>query len=111
MSLIKPERVTIVRRSEERDEVGDVVGEIEETEEVRVVVCPGATADLDASRPNGVKVAYTLHLPKGYGRSLRGCTAVVRGEAYAVVGDPQPYTDANTPGGYSLPAEVARADG
>ena len=78
-----------------------------------VLVAPGATADLDETRPDGVEVAYTLYFPKGFSGDLRGCLAKVRGEegAYAFVGDPKRYPDALTPGDWNMQAEVARVDG
>lgn len=112
MSLIKGEAVTVVRRTAKRDEVGDVIGFDEAREEVaNVVVYPGETADLDASRPNGVTVAFTTCFPKTYEGELRGCSVVVRGTEYAVVGDPQRYSPENTPGDWNLTAEVTRTDG
>lgn len=78
-----------------------------------VLVAPGATSDLDETRPDGVEVAYTLYLPKTFAGDLRGCRVRVRGEEreYAVVGDPKRYPDALTPGDWNMQAEVARADG
>ena len=97
--VIATEPVTVVRPS------------IGLAEAVRCVVCPGATSDMDATRPEGVAVAYTLHFPKTYSGSLRGCSVEVRGETYDVVGDPQRTTEAATPGPFNMAAEVTRADG
>ena len=105
-SLIPGEAVTVVRPNVTRDDLGEPT-----REEVRCVVCPGATADMDATRPEGVTVAYTLHFPKTYAASLRCCSVEVRGETYDVVGDPQRMTDAATPGPWDMPVEVTRADG
>lgn len=79
-----------------------------------VLVSPGSTDDLEASRPEGVQVAYTLHFPKGYATSLEG--AIVELPApwagqYRVVGDPRPYMDANCPTPWHLPVEVEAAHG
>ena len=64
-----------------------------------VLVAPGGRTDLDASRPEGVEVKWTLHFPKGYPATLRGARVIVRGQEPAfVVGDPQHYTAGNTPG-------------
>lgn len=79
-----------------------------------VLVAPGATADLEASRPEGVTVAYTLHFPKGYNASLEGCSVELPapwGGVYRVIGAPTPYMDANTPTPWHMPAEVERAHG
>lgn len=112
MSLFATENVTVVRRTVERDELGDEVAATVAREEVSgVLVAPGSTEDLDASRPEGVTVAFTLHFPKTYRKSLRGCLAEVRGGTYAVVGDPQAYTPENTPGDWNRAVEVTRTDG
>lgn len=79
-----------------------------------VLVAPGPTADMEASRPEGVTVAYTLHFPKAYAGSLRGCYVRLPqpwSGTYRVVGDPRPYMDENTPGSWDRPVEVEAADG
>lgn len=111
LSLIPTETVTVIRPTVERDDLGEITGAEPTREDVRCVVCPGATSDMDATRPEGVTVAYTLHFPKTYARGLRGCSVEVRGTRYDVVGDPQRTTDAATPGPFNLPVEVTRADG
>ena len=111
LSLIPTEAVTVIRPTVERDDLGEPVEVGASREEVRCVVCPGATSDMDATRPEGVTVAYTLHFPKAYAGSLRGCSVEVRGEAYRVVGDPQRTTGAATPGPFDMAVEVTRADG
>lgn len=72
---------------------------------------PGATSDLDASRPEGVRVAMTFHFPKGYGKSLKGCAVSYAGREYRVIGDPQPYLGANAPGEWDMPVECEAVDG
>ena len=111
ISLIPTEAVTVLRPSVERDDLGEPTRGEPTREEVRCVVCPGATSDMDATRLEGVTVAYTLHFPKTYAGSLRGCSVEVRGARYDVVGDPQRTTDAATPGPWNLAVEVTRADG
>ena len=79
-----------------------------------VLVCPGATEDLEASRPDGAKVAFTLHFPKAYTKSLEGCSVELPepwGGTYRVVGAPAPYMGANTPGAWHMPVEVEEAHG
>lgn len=110
-SLIPTEAVTVIRPTVERDDLGEPIGAGASREEVRCVVCPGATSDMDATRPEGVTVSYTLHFPKTYAGSLRGCSVEVRGTRYDVVGDPQRTTEAATPGPWNMAVEVARADG
>ena len=111
LSLIPTETVTVLRPSVERDDLGEITEGEPTSVAVRCVVCPGATSDMDATRPEGVTVAYTLHFPKTYAGSLRGCSVEVRGETYDVVGDPQRTTDAATPGPFDMAVEVTRADG
>jgi hypothetical protein len=111
MQLISPEEVTFVIETEELDDLGEYVGGTVEELPCLAVVAPGSTADLDATRPSGYSVSYTLHLPKAWSRDLRGASVRLRGEEYRVVGEPMAYTAANTPGDYCLPVEVGRADG
>ena len=112
MQLIQGEQVVVIRQVDKRDELGEPIGEGETCEEVsNVVVAPGATADLDASRPDGVSVAYTLGFPKTFTGDLRGCDVEVRGTRYRVIGDPQRNTAENTPGPWNYTAEVERIDG
>lgn len=111
LSLIPTEPVVVVRPTVGRDDLGEPTLAEPTHDEVRCVVCPGATSDMDATRPEGVTVAYTLHFPKTYAGSLRGCSVEVRGETYDVVGDPQRTTGAATPGPWNLAVEVTRADG
>lgn len=112
ISLIQGERVVVVRPHVTRDDLGEpVYGEPVRTVVNDVLVSPGATSDMDAARPNGVIVSFTLGFPKRYQERLGGCSVEVRGEAYEVVGDPQPLTPANTPGPYNYTVEVTRADG
>lgn len=111
LSLIPTEAVAVIRPTVERDDLGEPTLGEPTREEVRCVVCPGATSDMDATRQEGVTVAYTLHFPKTYSGSLRGCSVEVRGTRYDVVGDPQRTTDAATPGPFDMPVEVTSSDG
>lgn len=111
VQMIKPETVNVLSYQQTYDEIGEPEGETITETAVDVIVAPGATDDLSSSRPEGVSVAYTLHFPKTWTGSLRGCKVRVRGEVYTVIGDPQPYTLTNTPTPYYLPCEVTRADG
>lgn len=78
-----------------------------------VLVAPGGMTDVvESNRPAGVEVQFTLHFPKGYPATLRGARVSVRGqEPLDVIGDPQHYTEENTPGRWSMPVEVGRTDG
>ena len=97
------------------DRLGNAVVDAWESETVaNVLVAPGATADLDASRPEGVTVAFTLHFPKGYTSSLEGCLVELPAPwsgTYRVVGNPRPYMDVNTPTPWHMPVEVEEAHG
>ena len=105
----------MIRESSKLDDLGEPIGSEASREAsreaVRCVVCPGATSDLGADRPNGIQVAYTLHFPKTYRGDLRGCSVEVRGEVFDVVGDPMRTAEAATPGPWNMAVEVARADG
>lgn len=110
--LIQGETVTVIHPIVIRDELGEPT-ESEPSRETldNVVVVPGGTQDLDSTRPEGVTVALTLHIPKTYQTPLKGCTVEVRGTEYSVIGDPQYYTEANTPGPWNMTVEVSRVDG
>lgn len=112
LSLIAGEDVVVIRLTKRLDDLGEPVGVIEEREIVSdVVVAPGPTKSLDATRPNGVAVYYSLYLPKSFERDVKGCHVEVRGRDYIVVGDPQRYTASNVPGNHNLVVEVTRIDG
>lgn len=86
----------------------------------------GADGDM---RANGVEVAYTLAIPKGYVASLRGClvtrdrdqapttTTTTGGEptmggpVYAVIGDPAPLPPEVCPTRWNREASVRWVDG
>lgn len=112
MSLIATESVVVITPSVERDELGEPVFS-EPTRDVvcGVVVCPGPTSDLDATRPEGVSVAFSVFFPKGFTADLRGCSVVVRGVPCEVVGWPQRYADEHAPGDLNMVVEVVAVDG
>ena len=104
--------VEVVRRVRTgTDRFGAPVYENETETVAGVLPQPGGTSDLGAERPEGVRVDMTFHFPKGYGRSLKGCAVVYGGRAYRVIGDPQPYVEANTPGPWDLAVETEAVDG
>nr|DAZ03433.1 MAG TPA: head closure knob [Caudoviricetes sp.] len=77
-----------------------------------VLVAPSGTADLEPGmRPDGDSVTLILHFPKTFTGSLRATRLAVRGTMYAVVGDPQPYTDENVPGAWNRPVTVRLVEG
>ena len=110
--LLPKTSVTVIRRQEVgKDPFNAPIYENVREDVDGVLVTPGATSDLDASRPEGVRVVYTIHFPKGYGKALKGCLVQHLGDTYRVIGDPQPYLDDGTPGPWDMAAEVERVDG
>lgn len=98
----------------EPDRFGDLTKTYTESQVGNVLVSPGSTSLLDASRPEGARVAYTLHFPKTFTGSLEGCIVTLPSPwagDYRVIGDPRPYIDANTPTEWHTPAEVEAAHG
>lgn len=71
----------------------------------------GGTADLEASRPAGVRADMTFHFPASYEPSLKGCRIEYRGRVYEVEGDPRPYAAANCPPPWNRAAEAVSVDG
>ena len=98
-----------------RDDFGNDVEAYETPIDVgNVLVQPGACEDLDAARPEGVRVSLTLHFPKTWTGDLRGAKVTLDGRwagDYMVVGDPKPYDDANCPTPWDMPVEVEAVDG
>lgn len=79
-----------------------------------VLIEPRSTLALEASRPEGVEVAYTLHFPKTFTGSLEGCEIILPAPwagTYRVIGNPGPYMNANTPTPWNRTVEVERAHG
>lgn len=114
--MINGTTVTVLRPTVTgQDRLGNPVHGAPTSEQVgNVLVAPGATADLEASRPEGVTVTHTLHFPKTYTASLEGCSVVLPAPwagTYLVVGDPRPYMDENTPTPWNRPVEVEAAHG
>ena len=72
----------------------------EDALDLMCLVAPGETSDrAEGGHASPVDVAYTIYLPRGFGGSLRGARATVRGDTYDVVGDPKGYPEANLPPG------------
>lgn len=113
MQLISGCAVEVLRRSTGAVDAhgNEVPGEWVSEPVANVLPQPGATSDLEASRPNGVTVSMTFHFPKTYTASLRGCMIMYGGREYTVIGDPQPYLDENCPGEWNRPVECGVCDG
>lgn len=114
--MISGVAVAVLRPGEPAtDRLGnEVAGRPSEERVDGVLVSPGATDDMEASRPEGVEVAFTLHFPKTYSKSLKGCSVRLPapwGGTYRVVGDPRPYMAANTPTRWHMPVEVEASHG
>ncbi len=107
--------VTVVSTaaSTERDRLGNAIPGAPVTVDVPgCLVHPGSTDDMEAGRPDGVTVSLTVHFPKSYTGSLRGCKLDIPGYGtFAVIGDPKPYMDANTPGPWHMPVYCEATDG
>lgn len=105
--------VTVLRPTRTTDRLGNEVdGEPEREQVENVLVAPGPTADMEASRPDGVTVALTLHFPKTYTASLEGCSVELPEPwegTYRVIGNPMPYM--RSPGQWNRPVEVEMAHG
>lgn len=113
MQLISGCAVEVLRRSPDTVDAhgNEVPGEWVPEPVANVLPQPGGTADLEASRQNGVTVSMTFHFPKTYTASLRDCLIRYGGRDYPVIGDPQPYLDANCPGEWNRAVECEASDG
>ncbi len=113
MRVFETVTVEVSRPGETTTDVhGNVVAGEWSTESVTgVLVAPGATADLESSRPEGARVDMTFHFPKSYTASLKGCLVTCGERAYRVIGDPQPYAEGNTPGPWGRAVECEAVDG
>lgn len=111
--LIAGTTVTVLRPTTGgADALGSPVpGEPGREEVSGVLPQPGATSDLDASRPEGTEATVTFHWPRGYGRSLRRCLVEWAGETWRVVGDPRPYLGADVPGPWDMEVEAVLVHG
>lgn len=77
-----------------------------------VVIHPSDPSDYtDTNRPEGTLIQWVLHFPKTYTADLRECLVEVRGERFAIEGDPKPYMDVNTPTPWNRRAYALRVEG
>lgn len=113
MNLISGVEVTLsIPGAPARDAHGNMVGgDPREVAVGNVVPQPGRCADLDATRPEGARVAMTFHFPKTYAGSLKGCTVAYGGREYRVIGDPQPFPPHLCPGDHDRAVETEAVDG
>lgn len=111
LDVILGETVTVSTPAQAgEDAYGQAVKEWADEDVRNVLVCQPTSDDV-ASRPEGDEVTLTLHFPKTYTASLRGCTVTLRGERYTVLGDPVALTEANTPGRWNRAVPVRRVEG
>lgn len=82
-----------------------------EQERLCALVAPSQTQDLKEERPEGIKTTLTLYFPSTYTDSLAHKRIDVRGQMYAVVGDPIAYDQNIVPGAYNRVVEVVRVEG
>lgn len=109
---MRGESVTVRTFSEAgEDAYGAPVKEPQEETVENVLVAPGARADLDEKRPEGVEVHYTLYFPKTYGGSLEGAEVCVRGEYLRVVGHPDRFEASVCPTDWNMVCEVGGTHG
>ena len=107
---IRGERVTVSTPSVAgEDAYGQLVKEWADAQVADVLVCEPSTSDL--GRPEGDSVSLTLHFPKTYTASPRGCRVTLRGRTYEVLGDPVALTGANVPGAWDRAAPVRLVEG
>lgn len=111
--MISGMEVEVVRRTMTgRDEMGEPIFSESHEPVGNVLVTPSSTDEMDeTNRAFGISCELTLHFPKDYTASLEGCSVIVYGDEYRVLGDPQPYMPENTPTPWNREAKVARADG
>ena len=116
--MISGATVTVITPGEATvDRLGNnVPGEPTSVDVADVLIGAPTTDDMEAARAEGVTLAYTLHFPKGFTASLRGCTVMLpepwaNEKGYRVHGDPRPYMDTNTPTRWNRPVNVEAADG
>lgn len=86
--MLRGETVRVKTRGEETGRDDYNASTTEEQIEVvdNVLVMPANTDNLDATRPNGVDVQYTLYFPKTYGKPMEIAEVEVRGEWYKTQG-------------------------
>lgn len=79
-----------------------------------VLVEGGSSDDLEASRPEGMTVDYTLRFPKGFNQSLQGAQVTLPepfGGTYRVIGDVTYLIPENTPTPWNGYVQIGHAHG
>lgn len=92
-----------------------ILGVLARTEVDNVLVDRPSDSDIEqTTRQFGVSCDLTLHFPKSCHMSLRGCSVALPvpwDATYEVLGDPEPYDPALTPGEHDRPVHVRRVVG
>lgn len=105
--------VTVIHPNQDQDILDEPIGGDGIREKVsNVLVAPGTTKNMDETRPHGVIADLTIHFPKTYTASLRGCSVELPKPwegTYRIIGDPMPYM--RSPGPWNRPVEVTSHDG
>lgn len=94
-----------------RGEAVDVMrfdGAVWESETVAGVL-PGVPTT-EGGTSGAASTSVEFHFPRGYGESLAGAWIEWRRRLFQVVGDPQPYLEANVPGRWTMPAKATARD-
>lgn len=80
-----------------------------------VLVDSPSSDDIDSTvRQFGASCDLTLHFPKDYAGSLRGCSVELPApwsDEFEVMGDPMPYDPELVPTSYGMPVHVRRVVG
>ena len=115
LTMFKGVTVTVHRPTETgRDRFNNVVyGMTGETID-NVLYYRGASEDLEAARPEGMTIDYTLSLPNTYTGSLEGCSITLPnppGGTYDVIGEVVYLIPENTPTDWNGVVSIGRAHG
>ena len=110
--LIPRTSVAVIRRVETGTDAFNAPIWSEQSEQVDGVVArPTSTADLADDRPEGTRADIAFAFPKGYGKSLKGCSIVHGGRTYRVIGDPRPLMSDGVPDPWDMTVECEAVDG
>lgn len=72
-------------------------------------VLPG-TPTTEGGTSGAASTSVEFHFPKGYGAPLARAWLKWRGRVFQMMGDPQPYLEANVPGPWAMPAKATARD-
>ena len=114
---MRGETIIVRRRIQSGVDAGNnpVYKPIDEHVDDVLVQAPTGSNSSDSNRPDGITVDAVLQFPRTYdGRSLRGCTIIIRGDErhpYHVVGDPLPVDGGMTPTRWNMSVNVTRSEG